>query len=287
VSYQTLVTPEQLAAHIDDPQWVVFDCRFTLTDLEAGHRSYLKEHIKGSHYADLEKDLSSPVTPGSGRHPLPDPQQLAEKLSAWGVGKHSQVVVYDDSFGAIACRLWWLLRWLGHRDVAFLDGGLPRWTREGYGLSSSASDSNPARFEPRVDDTLWVTSQFVEQLSQSEQGILIDARAEERFSGEREPLDKVAGHVPGAINIPYDDNLAFNGQLLEAEELREVYAVATDPKAAQDVVHMCGSGVTACHNILAMELAGLKGSKLYVGSWSEWITDKRRSIISPTTSSPG
>ncbi len=281
--FQTLVTAEQLAAHQDDPHWVIFDCRFTLTDLDAGRRAYTKAHIEGSHYADLEKDLSSPVTPESGRHPLPDPQQLVGKLSAWGVDNQSQVVVYDDAFGAIACRLWWLLRWLGHHNVALLDGGLPRWTREGYGLTSSASASSPARFEARVDDDLWVTSQFVEQGTQAEGIVLIDARAEERFNGEREPLDKVAGHVPGAINIPYDDNLAFSGQLLEAEELKEVYSAAMGTKASQDVVHMCGSGVTACHNILAMELAGLGGSKLYVGSWSEWITDKRRSTLSPTT----
>ena len=276
--YQTLVTPKQLAAHIDDPHWVVFDCRFSLTDLEAGHRSYLKEHIEGSHYADLERDLSSQVTPESGRHPLPDPPQLARKLSAWGVHNRSQVVVYDDAFGAIACRLWWLLRWLGHRDVAFLDGGLPRWSREGYSLTSSASVSSPAQFEPRVDNDLWVTSQFVEHAIQSDRIVLIDARAEERFSGEREPLDKIAGHIPGAINMPYDDNLAFSGQLLEAEELKKIYATTVKSKSNKDVIHMCGSGVTACHNILAMELAGLEGSKLYVGSWSEWITDKRRSI---------
>jgi thiosulfate/3-mercaptopyruvate sulfurtransferase len=278
--FTTVIAPADLAAHLDDPEWVVFDCRFTLTDPDAGRRAFEKGHIPGARYAHLDDELSSPVGEHTGRHPLPDPQVLAERLGAWGVDNSKQVVVYDDSFGAIACRMWWLLRWLGHDAVAVLDGGLPRWERKGHPLSAEAPGITPARFEPRVNDELWVDADFVGSMLGKLKGCgaLLDARAEERFTGDIEPLDKVAGHVPGAVNQPYDDNLAFSGDFLPAEELREQYESLMRGCAPDTVIHMCGSGVTACHNVLAMEVAGLHGSRLYAGSWSEWITDPRRPV---------
>ncbi len=278
MSFNTLITPQELADHLNDPNWVVFDCRFTLTDQAAGRKAYLKGHIPGARYAHLEDDLSSPAAVATGRHPLPEPSRLAEKLAAWGVGNTSQVVVYDDVFGAIAARMWWLLRWLGHDAVALLDGGFPRWQREGFPVTDEMPEIARSEFHATVNDELWVDSAAVEHMIATRAGTLIDARAEERFFGDIEPLDKVAGHVPRAVNLPYDDNLAFSGNFLDAEELREQFEELMQGRSANDVMHMCGSGVTACHNILAMEFAGLTGSRLYVGSWSEWIADPARPI---------
>ncbi len=274
----TLVDTETLARYLNDTRWVVFDCRFTLTDPGAGRRAYAAGHIPGARYAHLEEDLSSPVGPTTGRHPLPDPTTLARKLGVWGVGNTKQVVVYDDSFGAVAARLWWLLRWLGHDAVALLDGGFSKWLREGRPVTAEPPHVTPARFEPRLRDELWVDSQFVARAAMDNAHIVLDARAEERFRGEVEPLDKVAGHIPGAINRPYEDNLDLSGEFLSDEALREDYAELLGGMPPERVIVMCGSGVTACHNLLAMEHAGLKGARLYAGSWSEWITDPSRPV---------
>jgi thiosulfate/3-mercaptopyruvate sulfurtransferase len=274
--FTTLIKPADLVDPLEDDDWAVFDCRFTLTDPDAGRRAYEKEHIPGARYADLEKDLSAPVTAHSGRHPLPDPGVLARKLGDWGVSDGTQVVVYDDSFGAMAGRMWWLLRWLGHEAVAVLDGGLPRWRREGYAMTNAPPKPSPRRFVPRLRNDLRIDSRGA--AAAAEQGVLIDARAEERFAGDVEPLDKVAGHVPGAVNLPFEDNLDVDGSFLPPEELRAVYEDLCRGRPPSAVVHMCGSGVTACHNVLAMEVAGLRGSILYPGSWSEWITDPGRPV---------
>ena len=274
----TLVNTETLSRHIDDPRWVVVDCRFVLTNPDAGQRAYAAGHIPGARYAHLENDLSSPVTPASGRHPLPYPQVLAEKLGRWGIDKSSQVVVYDDTFGAMAARLWWLLRWLGHEAVALLDGGFPKWQREGRSVTPELPVIQATQFHPTINNAMWVDAEYVERMHERKDGALIDARADIRFRGDVEPLDKVAGHIPGAINIPYEDNLDFSGEFMSDEALRELYLAALNNIAPDKVVQMCGSGVTACHNILAMEHAGLAGSKLYAGSWSEWITDASRPV---------
>jgi thiosulfate/3-mercaptopyruvate sulfurtransferase len=274
----TLVNTETLSRHIDDPRWVVVDCRFVLTDPAAGQRAYAAGHIPGARYAHLDNDLCSPVTPASGRHPLPYPQVLAEKLGRRGIDKTSQVVVYDDTFGAMAARLWWLLRWLGHEAVALLDGGFPKWQREGRPITPEMPMIQARQFHPTINNAMWVDAGYVEQMHERNDGVLIDARADIRFRGDVEPLDKVAGHIPGAINIPYEDNLDFSGEFMSDEALRELYLAAMNNIAPDRVVQMCGSGVTACHNILAMEHAGLAGSKLYAGSWSEWITDASRPV---------
>ena len=271
--YTTLVSTEQLAPYLSDPNWVVIDCRFTLTNTEAGRKAYAQGHIPGARYAHLDADLSGAKNGSNGRHPLPDPQDFARILSAWGIDHQTQVVVYDDSFGAIAVRLWWMLRWLGHDAVALLDGGLPTWQREQRAISADAPQVIPKQFVPNIRDDMRVGADAVLDALRTGSALIVDARAEMRFIGEREPLDPVAGHVPPAINLPFDDNLSMAGTLMTAEELRELYGNLLDGKPPQQVIHMCGSGVTACHNILAMEIAGLTGSKLYAGSWSEWVAD--------------
>lgn len=278
MTYATLIQPEELAEYLADPQWVIFDCRFTLTDPSAGRHAYTQGHIPGAYYVDLNEDLSSPLTPNSGRHPLPYPDALADKLGAWGVNDSTQVVVYDASSGAIGARLWWLLRWLGHTQSALLNGGFARWQRENRPVFTNVPPLIPTLFHTRLDSAPCVDAAFVERMLNDKQYALIDARAEERFSGEVEPLDKVAGHIPGAVNMPFEDNLAMNGSFLSIAELHAMYSNKLRGMDPQNVVHMCGSGVTACHNILAMEHAGLHGARLYAGSWSEWITDSTRPI---------
>ena len=278
MAFTTLIDPSQLAEHLNDPQWIIFDCRFTLTDTEAGRRAYHEGHIPGARYAHLDEDLSSPITPTTGRHPLPLPELLAKKLGAWGVDETRQVVVYDASFGAMAARLWWLLRWLGHHNVALLNGGFPRWQREKFPITTTLPTIQAATFHTRLNAELVVGADEVERLRVDSNYRLFDARAEERFSGVVEPLDKVAGHIPGAVNLPWEDNLDYGSNFLTSEELREHYADNLGEIVPERVIHMCGSGITACHNILAMEHAGLYGAKLYAGSWSEWITHPGRAV---------
>lgn len=278
MAFKTLVSTEQLAAHIDSPDWVVFDCRFTLTDPQAGRRAYAAGHIPGARYAHLDDDLSSPITASSGRHPLPDPEQLAAKLGAWGVGPDTQVVVYDDSFGSMAVRMWWLLRWLGHDAVALLDGGIPKWHREKRPLSEELPAISATTFTARPAREVWVDAAEVEAARHDRARLILDARPEMRFTGEIEPLDKVAGHIPCSCNWSFEENLDMGGTYLPLDELREAYEKLLAGRDPASVIHTCGSGVTACHNILAMEAAGFAGSKLYPGSWSEWIRDPARPV---------
>jgi thiosulfate/3-mercaptopyruvate sulfurtransferase len=278
MQYTTIVSTHALAEHLQDPDWVPVDCRFSLADSAAGERAYCEGHIPGARYAHLERDLSAPVTPGSGRHPLPAPQALIATFSAWGVNDATQVVAYDDAGGAFAARLWWLLRWLGHRRVAVLDGGIGRWTGEGGALSAALPAPGARAFTPRPDFGAWLDAEQVAQGLAAHRMLLVDARAEPRFRGEEEPLDAVAGHVPGARNRPFQRNLDAGGQFLSAGELHHQFTALLAGTLPEQVVHMCGSGVTACHNLLAMELAGLPGGRLYAGSWSEWIRDPRRPV---------
>ena len=276
--FTTLVDTDTLFRQLDDSCWIVFDTRFVLSDADAGERAYAAGHIPGARYANLDKDLSAPQATNSGRHPLPNPGTLAEKLGEWGVDKNKQVVIYDDACGAMAARLWWLMRWLGHEAVAVLDGGLHKWQDEGKPLTTMTPNISPSHFFPEISDDMCVTADQVETMLNNMSGQLIDARAAKRFRGEQEPLDKVAGHVPGAVNLPYAENINIDGKFKPADILRDRYLNVLKDVKPTDVVHMCGSGVTACHNLLAMEHAGLSGSKLYAGSWSEWITDNRRPV---------
>jgi thiosulfate/3-mercaptopyruvate sulfurtransferase len=274
----TLVSTEDLAAHIDDPNWIVLDCRFTLTDPEAGRQAYSKDHIPGAQYVHLDDDMSAPISDTSGRHPLPDVKVLADKLCHWGVGVNKQVVVYDDSYGAMAVRLWWMLRWLGHPASALLDGGFPKWRKEQRPLSSASPEPRKANCACLPEHSQIVPAEEVLRVAQNGEALIIDARPDRRFTGEFEPLDPVAGHIPGSINWPFDENLDIDGTFLPPEALRENYQALLKGRAPWQVIHSCGSGVTACHNLLAMEVAGLSGSRLYPGSWSEWIRDPSRPI---------
>lgn len=278
MTYTTLISTRDLARRLDDPQWVIFDCRFHIARPESGREAYLDSHIPGAHYAHLERDLSSPVTAASGRHPLPAPVQLGRKLGRWGVDGLKQVVVYDDATGPFAARMWWLLRWLGHQAVAVLEGGLRQWCAEDLPVTPQLPVAPGGEFPVHVDSAGWVTTAFVVQNLTAQGYAVVDARAAERYAGEAEPLDAVAGHVPGALNRPYTGNLDPSGCLLPGADLRAAFRALIGDTPPSRVIHMCGSGVTACHNLLAMEAAGLGGSKLYPGSWSEWIRDPERPI---------
>jgi thiosulfate/3-mercaptopyruvate sulfurtransferase len=277
--YTTLVSTDDLARHLDDPHWIVIDCRFTLTDPDGGRLAYRKGHIPGAYYAHLDDDMAAPIGPNTGRHPLPDAETLANKLCHWGIGVNKQVVVYDDSFGSMAVRLWWLLRWLGHPGVALLDGGYPKWAREKRPVTQDEPELVARGICAKLPEpSLYAEVNEVMHAMESGDRLILDARPERRFTGEYEPLDPVAGHVPGAVNWNFEENLDLDGTLLPPEALRENYQALLKGRPPSEVIHMCGSGVTACHNVLAMEVAGLSGSRLYVGSWSEWITDPSRPV---------
>jgi thiosulfate/3-mercaptopyruvate sulfurtransferase len=278
--FDTLVETEVLAAHLGDPAWVVFDCRSVLTDSGAGERAYAAGHIPGARYLHLERDLSGPVTPATGRHPLPEPRLLAEKLGRAGVGRTTQVIAYDDAGGAYAARLWWLLRWLGHRESAVLNGGWQQWLKEDRRTETGLPDvkAQPFPYRAPSHDEWLSTEDVLEQVRGRRPGLLVDARAPTRFRGDEEPIDPVAGHVPGAVNLPFTVNLAKDGRFSAPATLRHRFETALGDVPPEQAVFMCGSGVTACHNLLAMELAGMKHAKLYAGSWSEWIRDRARPV---------
>lgn len=279
--YKTLINTQNLVARLRQKDQIIFDCRFNLADPSAGERAYQAGHIPGAFYLHLDNDLSSPIQANTGRHPLPDPENLANKLAAYGLNRNTQVFVYDDNSGAFAGRAWWLLRYLGHEAVAVLDGGLTAWLAEGEILEQTFPSKPEQRgdFKAQTQDTYVLTT---ESLSQAHAYQLIDARSPERFHGELEPIDPIAGHIPGAINRPLTDNLQ-DGQFKAPEILRQEWEAKLAGKVPNEIVHMCGSGVSACHNLLAMELAGLSGSRLYVGSWSEWIRDPKRPIATGST----
>jgi thiosulfate/3-mercaptopyruvate sulfurtransferase len=277
VSFSTVLSCAELAAHLNDPQWRIFDCRHQLSDVGFGEKAYAEGHLPGAFFLHLDRDLSSAMTGRNGRHPLPDARLLAAKLGAAGVARQTQVVVYDDAGGMVAARLWWLLRWLGHERVALLDGGFNQWVKEGRPLSTARPESAPAVFAVAERD--WLVSS-AELLANIERGELcvVDARAPDRFRGENETIDPVGGHIPGARNRFFRDNVDADGFFRPAAELRrEFLALLAGVDPAQAVMQ-CGSGVSACHNLLAMEIAGLHGARLYAGSWSEWCADPARPV---------
>ena len=275
--YTTLISCSDAHTQIYNPAWRFFDCRFDLMKPESGREQYRTDHIPGASYVHLDEDLSSPIGPQTGRHPLPDVDTLIAKLSKWGVGNEMQVVVYDDNIGMFASRLWWLLRWLGHDKVAVLDGGYQAWKAQGHPVSAEVPQPKPADFTPQRQKGWIVTTHEIMALE--EQGdTLLDARAPERYRGEVEPIDPVAGHIPGALNYPLTNSIGKDGLFKDTICLREQITAVIGEQGAPEVIHYCGSGVSACHNILAMEHAGLTGSKLYPGSWSEWIRDPVRRV---------
>ena len=275
--YRTIIGARDLLACGPPPDWVVIDCRFELADSDWGETAYGIGHIPGAHFAHLDRHLCGEVSGASGRHPLPAWSRFAERLGQWGVHSGTQVIVYDQDNGAYAARLWWMLRALGHDSVALLDGGWCAWLRAGGGEERMVPPLRSGRYRARPGSG-WVTCGRLQRELSAGSCLLVDARAGERFRGECEPIDPVAGHVPGAVSRPYTDNLASDNSLLPAARLRTQWSGLLNRREPTEVVHMCGSGVTACLNLLAMEVAGLSGSRLYVGSWSEWIRDPSRPV---------
>jgi len=274
--WNTLVQAEALAAALDAPGLVVVDCRFSLADPAAGERDYRQAHIPGARYAHLDRDLSGGPGPGRGRHPWPDAAGFTGRLAAWGIRPDSRVVAYDAGDGAFAARLWCLLRMLGHEAVAVLDGGFACWTALGLPVDDARPGPVPAAYVAAFDASRLLDAEATAR-HLARGGLLVDARAPERFRGEVEPIDPVAGHVPGAVNRPYAANLD-SGRFKPPARLREEFEALPGWRGAGALVAMCGSGVTACHHLLALEHAGLHGAALFTGSWSGWISDPARPV---------
>ncbi len=276
-TYSDLISPTELAARLAEPHLRVVDCRSSLQSPSAGREAFAKGHVPRATFADLLADLSGPIEPGrTGRHPLPELDAFVAKLRSWGIGSAQQVVVYDDAGGAFAARLWWMLRWLGHDAVAVLDGGYPAWVAEGLPVTEEVTAPPPGDFHAKPRPELRVSAREL-SAPESTSRVVFDARAPERFRGDVEPLDPVAGHIPGALNLPFAGNLR-DGRFLPPAELRARLAAALGVHPPESAVVYCGSGVTACHDVLAFARAGLPLPRLYAGSWSEWITDPARPI---------
>jgi len=280
VTFTTLIQAEQVIDHLGDPEWAIVDCRFYLANPRRGCEEYLAGHIPGAVYAHLDADLCGPVHPGiTGRHPLPEIPAITEKLSAWGIGPNVQVVAYDDAGGSMAAaRLWWMLLWLGHPAVAVLDGSWRRWKREGHPVQEGLN-SRPGRvFIPRIQAEMRAdTEEILASLNQP--GFrLVDVRSPDRYRGENETIDPVAGHIPGAVNLPYAENLDQRGRFLSPEILKDHFTKALEGTPPEEAVFYCGSGVTAAQSLLAAAQAGLGIARLFDGSWSEWITNPARPV---------
>jgi len=276
--YDTLISPADLAARLDDASLVIVDVRHDLAHPDDwGESQYRAGHIPHARFAHVDRDLSAARTGRNGRHPLPSPEQAAVLFGALGIDASKQVVAYDQGNGAYAARLWWMLRWLGHDAAAVLDGGFARWTAEGRAVTTEASVVAPTEFEvKRVMPTVSATG--IAASLPRHTLLLLDARAAERFRGDTEPLDPVAGHIPGAMNRPYARNVKTDGTFRTARELRGEFEAMLHGRPVEDIVHYCGSGVTACHNVLAMAVAGYPLTRLYPGSWSEWVASRARPI---------
>lgn len=278
MSAAALISAAELADKVDNPEWLVIDCRFDLMHPEAGAAAYREGHIPGAVYAHLERDLSGPITAVSGRHPLPDPQRLCETFSRWGITTATQVICYDAHSNAYAARLWWLLRWLGHARVAVLDGGLQAWEAGNYAFDIDIPQILPSSFYGEPHNTMLITTADLEARLRNDAYTLIDVRSTERYSGNNEPIDPVAGHIPGARNLPYQQNVDSDGYYLSAPVLQAMYQRQLNAVPAEHCSVMCGSGVTACQSLIALEIAGMRGAKLYAGSWSEWIREPKRPV---------
>lgn len=274
-----LIQPQELEAHLGDPDWCIIDCRFDLMRPAAGYEEYLSAHIPGAVYADMDKDLSSPVLPQTGRHPLPDPAALKKTFGRLGIGADTEVAVYDAKNGATAARAWWLLRWLGHTRVVLLEGGLAGWDALALSIESGPVDRETRSFNGAARSAAIIETEELAALGRSIESMrLVDARAKVRFRGQMEPIDAVAGHIPGALNLPFGESLNDDGSWRSRGELTRMWARTLGDDRDEPWGVMCGSGVTACHLALSGMLAGYCEPRLYVGSWSEWIRDPRRPV---------
>jgi thiosulfate/3-mercaptopyruvate sulfurtransferase len=276
--HRTLIDPATLAAHLQDPDWVVIDCRFDLTNPSKGESDYEQGHIPGARYAHLDRDLSGAKSGTSGRHPLPAPEALVERFGALGIGPHCQVVGYDADTGMYASRLWWMLRWMGHDSVAVLDGGLSRWQREGHPVRAGRESPVAAAFTGAPRQGWSLSAAEVLSTLDDPSTLLVDSRSNERYHGVGETLDPVAGHIPGAANYFFQQNLTPEKTFKSPGQLRELWAPVLGSRDPKEVVVYCGSGVSACHNLLALEHAGVSGVRIFPGSWSEWVADPKRPV---------
>jgi thiosulfate/3-mercaptopyruvate sulfurtransferase len=287
VPYTTLISTSELAEALANPgPLCIVDCRYDLTNEDWGRGEYRAGHIPGAVYASLSRDMAGPRTGRNGRHPLPTVEAMAATFSNLGIGAGTQVVAYDQESGMYASRLWWMLRYLGHEAVAVLDGGWAKWTREQRPTSRGDETREPAAFTPRTRPEQLVDVQQMERLAREGSALLLDARSPERFEGRVEPIDRVPGHIPGARNLYHRDNVTESGTLTTPEAIKARFEQVLERRVPADVVMYCGSGVTACHNLLAMEHAGLRGAKLYPGSWSEWSSDPERPVETGSATRP-
>jgi len=278
--FDSLISTSELVELLNNENVVIIDCRFNSADKEAGRKAYQEAHIVQAQYAHLDEDLSGEIIAGkTGRHPIPDVLALSKSLSAWGIDESKQVVVYDDKSGAIASRLWWLLRWLGHEQVAVLDGGWSAWQAQDLPISNELFTPEATKFKAHPNHQLWVSANYVSAIVNNKKYKIVDSRAAIRYRGEEEPLDPIAGHIPSAISAPFAENIGEDEKLLSKEKLRERFAEILNDTPIEQTIFYCGSGVTACHNLLAMHHAGMGDAKLYVGSWSDWITDEDREVV--------
>lgn len=277
-TFTNLISTAELAANLENPDWVVVDCRFDLAKPDWGEQAYREAHIPGAVYAHLDRDLSGPKTSQTGRHPLPGEAELFAALSRLGIGPGVQVVVYDSNGGAYAVRLWWLLKLYGHNAAAVLDGGFPKWQLESRPTSAGEENNTPRVFTGTLNSGMIADEHDAARAAQDPAGLLVDARAPERYRGETEPIDPVAGHIPGAVNRFHSQNLGPDGTMKPPDQLRAEFEQLLDGADPQKTVFYCGSGVTSIHHLLAMESAGLPGGKIYVGSWSHWIRDPQRPV---------
>tara|TARA_Y100001949_G_C15977416_1_gene326815 strand:+ start:858 stop:1715 length:858 start_codon:yes stop_codon:yes gene_type:complete len=279
MTYKTIINADDLIKNLDNDNFSIVDCRCDIKDTSYGIDAYNEGHIPNAIFADIDNDMASEKTSTSGRHPLPNPEKLAEKLSQWGIDAEKQVVIYDDAGCAFAGRVWWILRWLGHKGgVAVLNGGLGAYMKAGGKLVTSQTSKPRLSYKVDVNNNLHVDIETVTDAQYKMDALLVDARSRERYLGVKDEVDPIAGHVPGAISHPLGKNLDKNGLFKSPEELKLEFNKIIGDNNPKDIISMCGSGITACHNIIAMEIAGIKGVRLYVGSWSEWITDSKRPI---------
>ncbi|MBT5872267.1 MAG: sulfurtransferase [Candidatus Latescibacteria bacterium] len=277
--YTTIIDTETVASNLNNPGWRIIDCRFSLADTEKGRTAYGDSHLANALYAHLDDDLSSEIVPGqTGRHPLPTAEAAARVFSRWGIDRSIQVVAYDDNVGQVASRLWWMLRWLGHENVAVMDGGWEKWQKEGRSETADVPEFGVSDFPVEVKSSSITDVEHVNNVKENPEICLLDARAGARFRGEVEPIDPVAGHIPGARCAAFEENSGPDGLMKSPEALRDRFRVLIGGTETSHVICYCGSGVSACHNLLALVHAGLGEAKLYPGSWSEWITDPSRAI---------
>lgn len=279
MEYKTIISTQALQMNLDNPNWAILDCRFYLQEPERGHREYLESHIPGAIYIHLDRDLSGDIVPGkTGRHPLPDSQVFAKRLSSWGIDNSTQVVAYDNKGGALAARLWWMLRWLGHAKVAVLNGAWKAWSDGDLPVESGPAAREKKEFKAREHPQYIADVDMVNEIREDDNFLLLDARSPNRYWGLEEPIDIRAGHIPGAVSAPYENNLTPEGFFLRAEELKQRFDSLLEGLPPSQVIVYCGSGVTSNHNLIAMVEAGYEMGLLYPGSWSEWITDPSRPV---------